>query len=256
VRIYVLTQEDAFYLPRLLDRLFAARQDVVGLGIVPGELRAAHARRYWALMGPRAFTLQAANLAAHRGLGLVGRLLPLGRSFSVRDAARRHGVPVERVPAVNAPAFLERLRAAGVDLLVSLACPQILGREALSVPARGAINLHGALLPDYRGLLPAFWVLANGEAHTGVTVHYMSEEVDRGAVILQERVAIRADDTVHTLVQRTKLEVGAPLLLRALEQLEQGPVTARPSAPGAGRAFGYPDAAAIRRFRARGRRFV
>jgi folate-dependent phosphoribosylglycinamide formyltransferase PurN len=256
VRIYVLTQEDAFYLPRVLDRLFEARRDVVGLGIVPGELRASHARRYWGLMGPRAFALQAANLAAHRVLGLAGRILPLGRSFSVAGAARRHGVPFERVPAVNAPAFVERLRGAGVDLLLSLACPQILRRDVLSVPARGAINLHGGLLPDYRGLLPAFWVLANGETHTGVTVHYMSEEVDRGTVILQERVAIRADDTVHTLVQRTKLEVGAPLLLRALERIEHGAIAARPSAPDAGRAFGYPDTAAVRRFRARGRRFV
>jgi methionyl-tRNA formyltransferase len=256
VRIYVLTQEDAFYLPRLLDRLLDARRDVIGIGIVPGELRAAHARRYWTLMGPRAFMLQAANLAAHRIRELAGRVVPLARSYSVADAARRHRVPLERVPAVNAPAFVARLRARGVDLLVSLACPQILRRDLLSVPARGAINLHGALLPDYRGLLPAFWVLANGVSHTGVTVHYMSEEVDRGPIILQERVPIRTEDTVHTLVQRTKLEVGGPLLVRALERVEQGAAEGRPSDPGAGRAFGYPDAAAIRRFRARGRRFV
>ncbi len=165
-------------------------------------------------------------------------------------------MPLERVPAINAPAFVARLRARAVDLLVSLACPQILGRDVLGVPARGAINLHGALLPDYRGLLPAFWVLANGEAHTGVTVHYMSEQVDLGPIILQERVPIRADDTVHTLVQRTKLEVGGPLLVRALEQIEEGTAAGRPSDPGAGRAFGYPDADAVRRFRARGRRFA
>jgi len=256
VRIYVLTQEDAFYLPRLLDRLLEARRDVVGIGVVPGELRATHVRRYWTLMGPRAFTLQTANLVAHRIRELAGRVVPLARSYSVADAARRHRVPRERVPAVNAPAFVARLRERGVDLLVSLACPQILRRDLLSVPARGAINLHGALLPDYRGLLPAFWVLANGESHTGVTVHYMSEEVDRGPIILQERVTVRAEDTVHTLVQRTKLEVGGPLLVRALERIEQGAAAGRPSDPGAGRAFGYPDAAAIRRFRARGRRFV
>jgi methionyl-tRNA formyltransferase len=256
VRIYLLSQEDAFYLPRLLDQLLVARRDVVGIGVVPGELRAAHARRYWALMGSRAFALQVLNLAAHRGLGLAGRVVPLARSYSVADAARRHRVPLERVPDVNAPAFVDRLRARAVDLLVSLACPQVLRRDVLRVPARGAINLHGALLPDYRGLLPAFWVLANGEPHTGVTVHYMSEDVDRGPVILQARVPIRPDDTVHTLVQRTKLEIGGPLLVRAIAQIEQGTAARRPSDPGAGRAFGYPDADAIRRFRARGRRFV
>ncbi len=256
MRVYVLTQEDAFYIPRLLDQLLGARRDVVAIGVVPGELRAAHARRYWRLMGPRAFTLQLANLVAHRALGLAGRLLPLRRSYSVRDAARRHRVPLEPVPAVNAPAFVSSLRARAVDLLVSIACPQILHRDILAVPDKGAINLHGALLPNYRGLLPSFWVLANGETHTGATVHYMSERVDQGAVLLQERVPIRDDDTVHTLVQRTKVEVGGRLLVRALELVEQGTTEPRPMAPAAGRAFGYPDAGAVRRFRARRRRFV
>lgn len=256
MRIYVLTQEDAFYIPRLLDQLLEARRDVVGIGVVPGELRVTHARRYWTLMGSRAFALQLANLAVHRALGLAGRLLPLGRSYSVADAARRHRVPLEGVPAVNAPAFVTSLRARAVDLLVSIACPQILHRDVLAVPEHGAINLHGSLLPEYRGLLPAFWVLANGETHTGVTVHYMSEGLDQGATILQEQVPIRADDTVHTLVLRTKVDVGGRLLVRALELLEQGAAAPRPIAPTAGRAFTYPDAGAIRRFRARGRRFV
>jgi folate-dependent phosphoribosylglycinamide formyltransferase PurN len=256
VRVYVLTQEDAFYIPRLLDQLLGARRDVMAIGIVPGELRAAHAGRYWRLMGPRAFTLQLANLARHRALGLAGRILPLRRSYSVRDAARRHGVAVETVPAVNAPAFVSSLRARGVSLLVSIACPQILRRDVLAVPDQGAINLHGALLPDYRGLLPSFWVLANGETHTGATVHYMSERVDEGAVLLQERVPIRDDDTVHTLVQRTKVEVGGRLLVRALALVEAGAAEPRSAAPAAGRAFGYPDADAVHRFRARGRRFI
>jgi methionyl-tRNA formyltransferase len=165
-------------------------------------------------------------------------------------------VPLERVPDVDAPAFVESLRARAVDLLVSVACPQVLRRDILAVPARGAINLHGGLLPDYQGLLPSFWVLANGESHTGVTVHYMGERVDQGAVLLQERVPIRADDTVHTLVRRTKVEVGARLLAEAIALVERGAAAPRAVDPAAGRYFPYPDAAAIRRFRARGRRFI
>jgi methionyl-tRNA formyltransferase len=256
VRVYVLTQEDAFYIPRLLDRLLPVRRDVIALGVVPGELQAAHAQRYLAWMGPRAFTLQVANLAVHRALALAGRVVPLEQSYSVAHAARRHHVPLERVPSVNAPAFVASLRARAVDLLVSVACPQILRREILAVPAKGAINLHGALLPDYRGLLPGFWVLANGEPDAGATVHYMSEQVDQGPVILQERVPVHADDTVHTLVRRTKVEVGASLLIRALDLIEGGTAEPRAMDPAGGRAFGYPDAAAIARFRARGRRFI
>jgi methionyl-tRNA formyltransferase len=188
-------------------------------------------------MGSRAFGLQLVNLAAHRVLECAGRLLPLARSYSIAAAARRRRVPLERVPAVNAPAFVASLRARAVDLLVSMACPQILRQEILAVPAKGAINLHGGLLPNYQGLRPSFWVLANGETHTGATVHHMSERVDEGAVLLQERVPIRADDTVHTLVQRTKVEVGAPLLVQAIALLEQGVARPRVIDAAAGRYF-------------------
>ncbi len=91
MRIYVLTQEDAFYIPGLLDHLLEARPDVIGVGIVPGELRRGHVRRYLRLMGPRDFALQVVNLAGHRACEVLGRVVPLRRSFSVADAARRHG---------------------------------------------------------------------------------------------------------------------------------------------------------------------
>jgi methionyl-tRNA formyltransferase len=84
----------------------------------------------------------------------------------------------------------------------------------------------------------------------------MTARVDGGPVVAQARVPIRDDDTVHTLVRRTKVEVGGPLLVRALARIEAGAVGAAPVAAGAGRVFSYPDAAAVARFRARGRRFV
>src|SRR5437764_10737555 len=146
MRIYVLTQEDPFYIPALLDHLFEMRRDVVAIGVVPGELQPGHVRRYLRLMGPRDFAFQLANLAVRQALGLVGLALPLGRSFSVTDAARRHGVPLERVPKVNSSDFVQSLRERSMDLIVSVACPQIFKREILSVPSKGAINIHGSLL--------------------------------------------------------------------------------------------------------------
>jgi hypothetical protein len=76
MKIYILTQEDPFYIPRLLDHLFEQRCDVIGVGLVPGELQPGRFMRYFKLMGPRDFTLQLANAATHRGLGLVSRALP------------------------------------------------------------------------------------------------------------------------------------------------------------------------------------
>jgi methionyl-tRNA formyltransferase len=256
MRIYVLTQEDAFYIPGLLDHLFSKRPDVIGVGIVPGELRRGHVQRYLRLMGPRDFTVQVVNLAGHRAAEVVNRVLPLGRSFSVADAARRHRVPLERVPKVNAPAFIDSLRARGVELIVSVACPQVFKTELLRVPSRGAINIHGALLPDYQGMLPSFWVLANGEAQAGVTVHYMDEKIDNGDIIGQRSVPIEAGDTVHSLVKRSKIGIGKHLLVEAIEKIERGEVTRTKMDTSRARYFSFPDAEAVKRFRARGRRFI
>lgn len=256
MRIYVLTQEDAFYIPRLLDHLLAARHDVVGIGLAPGELQPGRAARYLRLMGARDFLLQGLNLAWHRAMDLASRVAPGGRSWSVSGAARRARIPCETVPKVNDPAFLDHLRALGVDLVISIACPQRFRAELLELPRLGCINLHGALLPRYQGMLPSFWVLARGEAETGVTVHWMSGEIDRGDILLQERVTIGPRDTVHSLVTRSKIGVGRHLLVRALELIESGQAPRVPADPAAGSCYSFPDDAAVREFRARGRRFI
>lgn len=256
MRIYVLTQEDAFYIPRMLDHLLTARRDVVGIGIVPGELRRGRAMRYVRLMGPRDFLVQGANLALHRALDLAGRVLPLGHSYSVAGAGRRHGVPTEEVAKVNAAPFVERLRSLEIDLLVSIACPQVIKGDLIALPRHGCINIHGALLPKYQGLLPSFWVLAKGEAETGVTVHYMDERIDHGDIILQERVPIREGDTVHSLVSRSKIDLGKRLLVEAIDRIERGTVQRTPLDHARASYFSFPDPAAVAEFRRRGRRFV
>ena len=256
MRIYVLTKEDAFYIPRILDLLLAERRDVIGVAIVPGELQSAHAGRYLRMMGARDFVLQSMNLVGHRLMDAVSRVAPTRCSYSVAGAARRAHVPCDVIPKVNAPAFLERLRVQGVDLIVSIACPQKLGSDLLRLPLRGCINLHGALLPRYQGLLPSFWVLAKGEPRTGVTVHWMDEDLDHGDLLLQETIPIEPRDTVHSLVLRSKVGIGRHLLLRAITLIERGEATRVPMDLTQASYFSYPEDAALAEFRSRGRRFI
>jgi methionyl-tRNA formyltransferase len=256
MKIVVLTQEDAFYIPRILDLLLAERHDVTLVAIVPGELQPGHVQRYLRLMGVRDFVLQSANLVLHRVLDVLGRVIRVGPSRSVVGAANRAGVRHEHVPKVNAPAFAQRLRDEGVDLIVSVACPQKLGRELLAVPAHGAINLHGALLPRYQGMLPSFWVLAKGECETGVTVHWMDDSIDTGDVLLQKTMPIEPGDTVHSLVLRSKVEVGRHLLVQAIARIERGDAPRMPMDAAQASRFSFPDDAARDEFRRRGRRFI
>ena len=256
MKIYVLTQEDAFYIPVIVDHLLAQRNDIIGVGIVPGELRPGNVQRYWRIMGPRDFILQSLNLVLHKALAIIGRVVPLSRSYSVAGAARRAKVACEVVPKVNDPAFIQRMRVLGVDLIVSIACPQKLKRDILRTPALGCINLHGSLLPSYQGLLPSFWVLAHGEKETGVTVHYMDEDIDHGDIILQERVPIEPSDTVHSLVHRSKVGVGRHVLARAIGLIERGEVVRQPMDLSRASSFSYPTDDGVRQLRRRGRRFI
>ncbi len=256
MKIAVLTQEDAFYIPRILDRLLAERHDVALVAIVPGELQPGHVQRYLRLMGVRDFVLQSANLVLHRALDVLARVARVGPSRSVAGAANRAGVRCAHVPKVNALEFVQQLRGLGVELIVSVACPQKLGRELLSVPAHGAINLHGALLPRYQGMLPSFWVLAKGERETGVTVHWMDESIDTGDVLLQKVMPIEANDTVHSLVLRSKVEVGRHLLVEAIARIERGDAPRVPMDAAQASRYSFPDDAARDEFRKRGRSFI
>jgi methionyl-tRNA formyltransferase len=256
VNILILTQEDAFYIPKMIDHVIAECDNVVGVGIVPGEMRRGSFRRYWKMMGPRDFVIVCVNLVWHKVMDTISRVIPTSFSYSVYQAACRAQVPVEKVPNVNSVDYVDSLRKRNIDLIVSVACPQILSKRILTVPKHGAINIHGGLLPQYQGLLPSFWVLAKGEKETGVTIHYVDEKIDHGGILAQKRLKIRADDTVHSLVRRSKIEVGKHLLVEVIKSIQAGRAASRKMDHNASTYFSYPDAKAIQEFRSRHRRFI
>ncbi len=132
---------------------------------------------------------------------------------SVAARAREAGIPVLAPPDVNARAVAERIAALTPEFVFSFYFRQVLSRELLAIPSRGALNLHGSLLPRYRGRCPVNWVLVHGESETGVTLHHMEPTPDTGDVVAQRRVAIADDDTAHALNQ--KLGAAARELLAA-----------------------------------------
>ncbi len=139
---------------------------------------------------------------------------------SVRDLAGATYLPVYQPRDPNDPAFVETMRRLGADWLFSCYYRHMLKRPLLAVPRLGALNLHGSLLPRYRGRCPVNWVLVNGEPETGVTLHYMEEKPDKGDIVGQKPLAIHPDDTALTLFARMTVAAGALLrerypLLRA-----------------------------------------
>ena len=122
---------------------------------------------------------------------------------SVAELAAKHNIPVFAPVNINHPLWIEKIKGEKPDILFSFYYRQILQRDILDIPKSGCLNLHGSLLPKYRGRVPINWVLVNGERETGVTLHYMTPRPDDGDIVAQEKIAISDDDTALTLHGKT-----------------------------------------------------
>ena len=145
----------------------------------------------------------------------------------IKLAAQARGIPVEQPEDVNAPASLDLVRTLKPDLLVTAAYGQILSADLLSIPSLGGINLHGSVLPSYRGAAPVARAIQNGETSTGVTVIRMTPRIDAGGMIAIARTEIDNDETSGELEARLAL-LGAPLVAQTLDALAAGPVRILP----------------------------
>lgn len=255
MRIVFITCDDVFYLPRffscVLDRWGAQTAAVV---ILP-PLRDVKTtiRRSYDLYGPWGFLKNSARYAARKAAGRLAGWLNPCRGLSVEGVARSRGLSILRPASVNAPEFVAHVRdVLRPDLIVSVAASQIFKDPLLRIPPLGCINIHGALLPRYRGMLPSFWTLYNGEREGGVTVHYMNPGIDDGSIIAQRRFPIHEGDTVETLIGRSKA-LGAELLCEVLQHIEQGDVATLPNNAAEGTYYSFPTRTDVRNLKARGR---
>ena len=130
---------------------------------------------------------------------------------SVEQLAAEHDIPVFAPGNINHPLWVERIREFSPDILFSFYYRAMVGKDILGIPKNGCFNLHGSLLPKYRGRCPVNWVLVNGEKETGVTLHRMTPQPDNGDIISRQRIAISSQDTALTL--HKKLTTAAERLL-------------------------------------------
>ena len=129
----------------------------------------------------------------------------------VRDVAQSYGLPTIAPADPNAADVVARVAACTPDFLFSLYYRRMLGASLLALPRRGALNLHGSLLPRYRGRAPVNWAVLHGESHTGATLHYMEAKPDAGDIVAQQAVPILPDDTARDVF--AKVTVAAEIVL-------------------------------------------
>lgn len=135
----------------------------------------------------------------------------------VKEYALQHSLPIMQPEKLKDPEFLTELESLKADLFIVVAF-RMLPRQVWAMPPMGTFNLHGSLLPRYRGAAPINWAIINGEKETGVTTFLLNEHIDEGAILLSERIPILPDDDVESIHDQLAL-IGAQLVLRTAEGL-------------------------------------
>jgi len=188
---------------------------------------------------------------------LLGLWQILGRPrkvLKVAELAQKYAIALTESADVNSAPTVGWIRALQPDLIISVYLNQWIGPELLGLAPLGCINIHPALLPRNRGLFPYFWVLANGETVTGVSVHIVQREFDAGDVIAQQQIEVAPEDTIQSLSFKSA-KVGADLLVQAVDAIEANAVVRSPQDPALASYHSWPTSEAYRRFRRAGRRF-
>jgi len=147
---------------------------------------------------------------------------------AVKKCALERGLRVLQPEKLKNPAFLEELKALKADLQVVVAF-RMLPEAVWNMPPLGTMNLHGSLLPKYRGAAPINWTIINGDKETGLTTFLLKHEIDTGDLLFQEHLPIGENETAGELHDRM-MHVGAKLVLKSVQALERGNVRPLPQA--------------------------
>jgi methionyl-tRNA formyltransferase len=259
MRIVILTYE-SFYSNMMTYRLIQARPGQV-VGIVRSDClvyRKSLPGALWFLLrqsGLRFVGRKGLELIQSRAIALLRRLV--GRPLkvpSLRDIKGRCGIPVVGSADVNDAATLALIHGWQPDLVISIYLNQLIKADLIRLPRLGCLNLHPALLPRNRGLFPYFWAMANGDAQSGVTLHWVDEKFDTGDFLLQEAIPIEPGDTMTSL-QYKSAQVGAEMLVRGVALIEGGNPPHVPQDNSQAIYYSWPRPEDQRRFRQRGGRY-
>ena len=253
MRIVLITQDDPFYLPNNLDFLFKNLPDQTEIvGCVVTKASPFGKRESFLDKALRTYSIFGVRFFLRYGLDYLISKLP--QRAGVKDVLRRHQVPeIPLAGSLNSSTSLETLRAMSPDLLISIAGNEIFRKPLIELAHLGCLNLHTALLPKYRGLMPSFWVLKNGEKETGVSVFYVDEGIDSGPILVQERVGI-GNMTQRQLIERTKA-VGMCAIVKAVEKIRDGDTMTLPNEDAKSTYFRFPTKQDVLEFRQSGARF-
>jgi len=187
-------------------------------------------------MGTPEFAVPSLEILVKNGMDVVMVVTqpdkPKGRGYRVsftpvKECAMKYNIPVMQPEKIGSSDSVEQLKQLNADLFVTCAFGQFLTQEVLDIPRFGTVNVHGSLLPKYRGAAPIQWAIINGEKKTGVTTMLTVLKMDAGDILLSKEIPINDDMTAGQLHDIMSV-IGAELLLETIKELENGSITPVP----------------------------
>ena len=248
-----MSQDEPFFIPSTLKKIYVSRKSDIKAVIISssdGSNIIDKIDKQIKFMGLKVFIIYTLDYIYKK----ISDFINIGKPEKLHNPKlyfRKNGVPFLEEEDVNNDSFIEKISLFHPDLIISISSPKIFRDKLLNLPKKGCINLHGSYLPDYRGLMPAFWQLYNNEKYAGITVHKMASRIDNGPIVKQKKFRISDSETHYSLVKKSKA-MGALLILQVIDEFEKGLINLKNNDVQKGQYFTYPSIHEISRFRKNG----
>lgn len=253
MRIVIITQDEPFYLSENLEylvKVLPQHSKIVGCVVTSAspygkkENFYHKAKKTAVIFGLKFFLRYAIRFLMRKFSG----------GGSIRTTLKNLGIqPINLNKSINHPDSLSKISEFNPDLLVSILGNEIFKKKLIELAPKGCLNLHTALLPKYRGLMPTFWVLRNDEKETGVSVFFVDEGIDSGPIVVQKRTSINGDSQ-EELIRRTK-KMGMEAISEAIDLIQTDRVSLITNDASLMSYYSFPTRKDVSIFKANGKRF-
>jgi methionyl-tRNA formyltransferase len=253
MRIIIITQNDPFFLAKNLDYLFKITPDYINIvGCIVNDASPFGKKESFYRKIKKTFNVFGFSFFCFYSFRFLIRKIFFFNT--INNVLKKNRTPkIILKEDINHPHSLELLRSYKPDLLVSILGNEIFKKELIDLAPKGCINLHTALLPKYRGLMPSFWVMKNDEKYTGVSVFFVDEGIDSGPIIIQEKIEI-GNKTQQELITDTK-KLGMDLIVKAFNLIHQNNLNLISNDDHNMTYYSFPKKEDVQEFKKKGKKF-
>lgn len=252
MKVLIITQNEPFYLVRSIDYLLTILPtEIQKVGIIINSVSPFGKPESFYQKSVKTFRIFGFKFFIYYSIKFIlSKLL----SKSISSLAKQKNIDILDIQgSINGKSSLSLISSYSPDLIISILGNQIFKKPLLELPPLGCINLHTALLPKYRGLMPTFWVLKNEEEYTGVSVFFIDEGIDSGPIIVQKKIKID-DKSQSELIKITK-KIGMEAIAEAIHLIINGNVDLVKNNEKDKSYFSFPTKKDVKEFKRKGKKF-